>query len=121
MIEAPEGTKAWMRGNAVACRPDGKGQGMRDWIKNDIDQALSRGWRMDASGRGTSRRDEFDDLLAKLEKAGDKKRTRWERDNKDDPVVSAEQWKSLCALVQTLAFDPDLFDAVYQAADDLAK
>ena len=120
VAEKPNGVKAWMRGNAVGERPDGKGQGMRDWIKNDVDQALSRGWKTDATGRAGGNRQDFADLLNGLHKAGFKKRGRYAKENGGESVVSEDQWAALCALVQTLAFDPDLFDAVYQAADDLA-
>lgn len=119
-VEKPLGAKAWLRGDGRKLRPDGK-MGQRDWIKNDVHQALSRGWKMDvATGRAGGNLGEFDDLLANLEKAGAKKRARFEKDN-DEPVVSADQWSGLCALIQTLAFNPELFEAVYQAADDLAK
>ena len=121
VAEKPNGVKAWMRGTAVGERPDGKGQGMRDWINNDVDQALSRGWKADASGRAGGAKQDFADLLNGLHKAGTKKRARFAKDNSDESVVSEDQWAALCALVQTLAFDPDLFDAVYQAADDLAR
>ena len=120
VVEKPNGVKAWLRANVVGERPDGKGQGMRDWINNDVDQALSRGWKADASGRAGGAKQDFADLLNGLHKAGTKKRARFAKDNSDDSVVSEDQWAALCALVQTLAFDPDLFDAVYQAADDLA-
>ena len=120
VAEKPNGVKAWMRGTAVGERPDAKGQGMRDWINNDVDQALSRGWKTDASGRAGGAKQDFADLLNGLHKAGTKKRARFAKDNSDESVVSEAQWSALCALVQTLAFDPDLFDAVYQAADDLA-
>ena len=122
VIEAPEGVKAWMRGNAVACRPDGRGQGMRDWIKNDVDQALSRGWRMDQSGkRKGGSRGEFDEALANLYKGTHHKRNRWERDNQDEEVVSDAQWKSLCEVIQTVAFNPALCDAVIAAANEAAN
>ena len=120
VAEKPNGVKAWMRGTAVGERPDGKGQGMRDWINNDVDQALSRGWKTDASGRAGGAKQDFADLLNGLHKAGTKKRGRYAKENGGEAVVSEDQWSALCALVQTLAFDPDLFDAVYQAADDLA-
>lgn len=120
VAEKPNGVKAWMRGTAVGERPDGKGQGMRDWINNDVDQALSRGWKTDAAGRAGGGKKDFADLLNGLYSAGTKKRARFAKDNDAESVVSDDQWKALCALVQTLAFDPDLFDAVYQAADDLA-
>ena len=118
--EKPNGVKAWMRGTLAGCRPDGKGQGMRDWIKNDIDQSLSRGWRTEVNRRAAGSRQDFADLLNGLHKAGTKKRAAFAKDNGDESIVSEEQWKALCALIQTLAFDPDLFDSVYQAADDLA-
>jgi len=119
-VEKPYGAKAWLRGDGQKKRPDNR-IGQRDWIKNDVHQALSRGWSMDATtGRTNGGAGEFDDLLANLHKAGAKKRDRFARDN-DEPVVSADQWSGLCALIQTLAFNPDLFEAVYQAADDLAK
>lgn len=120
VVESPNGAKAWLRGTVAGCRPDGKGQGLRDWIKNDVDQALSRGWRIEASGRAGGSQKDFADLLNGLHKAGIKKRARFAKDNDAESVVSEAQWASLCALVQTLAFDPELFDAVYQAADDLA-
>ena len=121
VIEAPEGVKAWMRGNAAGCRPDGRGQGMRDWINNDRDQALSRGWRMDQAQRTAGARGDFADALAGLYKATTKKRGRWVKENEGDPIVSDEQWKALCDVIQTVAFDPDLCDAVIAAAERAAK
>lgn len=121
IAEKPLGAKAWLRGNAVGKRPDGKGKGMRDALNNVIDQALSRGWRMDVSGRAAGSRGDFADQLAGLYKASHKKRNRWERDNQDEPVVTDEQWKALCDVIQTVAFDPDLCDAVIAAAEDAAK
>lgn len=122
VVEAPEGVKAWMRGGAAGCRPDGRGQGMRDWIKNDVDQALSRGWRMDQSGkRKGGNRGEFDEALANLYKGTHHKRNRWERDNQDEEVVSDAQWKSLCEVIQTVAFNPALCEAVIAAANEAAN
>lgn len=121
VIEAPEGVKSWMRGNAAGCRPDGKGQGMRDWINNDRDQALSRGWRMDQTQRKGGSRGDFADKLASLYKVTSPSRKRWAKENEDDSVVSDEQWKALCDVIQTVAFDPDLCDAVIAAAEEAAK
>lgn len=117
VVEAPYGAKAWMRGGASGCRPDGKGQGQRDWIKNDIDQALSRGWRMDQSKRSGGNNKDFADLLAGLEKAGVKKRARWEKDNGEGSVVSEDQWSTLCSIIVEAAFDPDLCDELIGRSD----
>ncbi len=117
VAEKPNGVKAWMRGTMAGCRPDGKGQGMRDWIKNDIDQALSRGWKTDAAGRAGGARQDFADLLNGLHKAGTKKRARYAKDNGDDSVVSEDQWSALCSIMLEAAFDPALADEIIAAAD----
>ena len=117
VAEKPNGVKAWMRGTAAGERPDGKGQGMRDWIKNDVDQALSRGWKTDATGRAGGNRQDFADLLNGLHKAGTKKRARYAKDNGDDSVVSEAQWSALCSIMLEAAFDPALADEIIAAAD----
>lgn len=117
VAEKPNGVKAWMRGTAVGERPDGKGQGMRDWIKNDVDQALSRGWKTDATGRAGGNRQDFADLLNGLHKAGTKKRARYAKDNGVDSVVSEDQWSALCSIMLEAAFDPALADEIIAAAD----
>ena len=117
VAEKPNGVKAWMRGTAVEERPDGKGQGMRDWINNDVDQALSRGWKADASGRAGGAKHDFADLLNGLHKAGTKKRARYAKDNGDDSVVSEDQWTALCSIMLEAAFDPALADEIIAAAD----
>lgn len=110
VAEKPNGVKAWLRGTIAGCRPDGKGQGLRDWINNDVDQALSRGWKMDASGRGSVTQKDFADLLNGLHKAGTKKRARYAKDNGDDSVVSEDQWAALCAFVVEAAFNPQMLE-----------
>lgn len=117
VVESPNGAKAWLRGTMAGCRPDGKGQGMRDWIKNDVDQALSRGWRIEASGRAGGNRQDFADLLNGLHKAGIKKRARFAKDNGDDSVVSEAQWAALCSIMVEAAFDPALADEIIASAD----
>ena len=117
VAEKPNGVKAWMRGTAVGERPDGKGQGMRDWIKNDVDQALSRGWKTDATGRAGGAKQDFADLLNGLHKAGTKKRARYAKDNGVDSVVSEDQWSALCSIMLEAAFDPALADEIIAAAD----
>jgi len=117
VAEKPNGVKAWMRGTAVGERPDAKGQGMRDWINNDVDQALSRGWKADASGRAGGAKQDFADLLNGLHKAGTKKRARYAKDNGDDSVVTEDQWTALCSIMVEAAFDPALADEIIAAAD----
>ena len=117
VVEKPNGVKAWLRANVVGERPDGKGQGMRDWINNDVDQALSRGWKADASGRAGGAKQDFADLLNGLHKAGTKKRARYAKDNGDDSVVSEDQWTALCSIMLEAAFDPALADEIIAAAD----
>jgi len=117
VAEKPNGVKAWMRGTMAGCRPDGKGQGMRDWIKNDVDQALSRGWKTDATGRAGGAKQDFADLLNGLHKAGTKKRARYAKENGADSVVSEDQWSALCSIMLEAAFDPALADEIIAAAD----
>lgn len=106
VAESPNGVKAWLRGTAVGERPDGKGQGIRDWIKNDIDKALSRCWAADQTVRIGGNKQDLHDLLKGLYKAGTKKRMKHEKDG--DIVVSDDQWKVLCAFVAEAAFNPDM-------------
>lgn len=116
VAEKPNGVKAWMRGTLAGCRPDGKGQGMRDWIKNDVDQALSRGWKTEVNRRAAGNRQDFADLLNGLHKAGTKKRAAFAKDNGEDSVISEDQWKALCAFVVDAAFmpDSDIAQAVFE-------
>ena len=120
IAEKPLGAKAWLRGNAVGKRPDGKGKGMRDALNNVIDQALSRGWRMDVSGRAGGSRGDFADAVGNLYKVTNKKRNRWERDNQDETVVTDQEWKALCDVIQTAAFDPEIARAMIMAAEEAA-
>lgn len=115
--EKPNGVKAWMRGTLAGCRPDGKGQGMRDWIKNDIDQSLTRGWKTEVNRRAAGNRQDFADLLNGLHKAGTKKRAAFAKDNGEDSVISEDQWKDICSIVVEMAFDPALADEIIAAAD----
>ena len=118
VAEKPNGVKAWMRGNAVGERPDGKGQGMRDWIKNDVDQALSRGWKTDASGRASGTKKDLADVLNALDsKTNRNKRANYEKDNGVGSVVSQDQWAALCSIMVEAAFDPALADEIIAAAD----
>ncbi len=116
VAESPNGVKAWMRGTMAGCRPDGKGQGMRDWIKNDVDQALSRGWKTEVNRRAAGNRQDLADLLNGLYKAGTKKRAAFAKDNGEDSVLSDDQWKALCAFVVDAAFmpDSDIAQAVFE-------
>jgi len=108
VVEKPNGVKAWLRGTVAGCRPDGKGQGMRDWIKNDVDQSITRGWKTPAVQRASGNKQDLADLLNGLYKAGDKKRQKHEKNG--DTVVSDEQWKVLCAFALEAAFNPDGID-----------
>ena len=118
VAESPNGVKAWMRGTMAGCRPDGKGQGMRDWIKNDVDQALSRGWKTDASGRASGTKKDLADVLNQLDsKTNRNKRTNYEKDNGVGSVVSQDQWAALCSIMVEAAFDPALADEIIAAAD----
>jgi len=118
VAESPNGVKAWMRANAVKERPDGKGQGIRDWIKNDVDQALSRGWKTDASGRASGTKKDLADVLNQLDsKTNRNKRTNYEKDNGVGSVVSQDQWAALCSIMVEAAFDPALADEIIAAAD----
>jgi hypothetical protein len=118
VAEKPNGVKAWMRGNAVGERPDGKGQGLRDWIKNDVDQALSRGWKTDASGRASGTKKDLADVLNALDsKTNRNKRANYEKDNGVGSVVSQDQWAALCSIMVEAAFDPALADEIIAAAD----
>lgn len=118
VAEKPNGVKAWMRGTAVGERPDGKGQGMRDWINNDVDKALSRGWMADASGRAGGDKKDLADVLNQLDsKTNRNKRTKYAKDNGDDSVVSQDQWAALCSIMVEATFDPALADEIIAAAD----
>lgn len=117
VAEKPLGAKAWLRGGVNGERPDGKAQGMRDWIKNDIDQALSRGWKSEAVKRAGGNKQDFADLLNGLHKAGTKKRARWEKDHGDGSVVSEDQWATLCSIIVEAAFDPDICDELIGRSD----
>lgn len=118
VVEKPNGVKAWLRANVVGERPDGKGQGMRDWINNDVDKALSRGWMADASGRAGGTQKDFADVLNQLDsKTNRNKRTKYAKDNGADSVVSQDQWTALCSIMLEAAFDPALADEIIAAAD----
>lgn len=118
VAEKPYGVKAWLRGNVVGERPDGKGQGMRDWTKNDIDQSLSRGWKTDASGRASGTKKDLADVLNALDsKTNRNKRANYEKDNGVGSVVSQDQWEMLCSIMVEAAFDPALADEIIAAAD----
>ena len=115
--EKPLGAKAWLRGGQNGERPDGIKQGMRDWIKNDVDQALSRGWKSEAVKRAGGNKNDFADLLNGLHKAGTKKRARWEKDHGEGSVVSEDQWATLCSIIVEAAFDPDICDELIGRSD----
>jgi hypothetical protein len=118
VAEKPNGVKAWMRGTMAGCRPDGKGQGMRDWIKNDVDQALSRGWKTEVNRRSNNGGNDLADMLKALDnKTNRNKRTKYERDNGAGSVVSQDQWSMLCSIMFEAAFDPMLADEIIAAAD----
>jgi hypothetical protein len=75
---------------------------------------------MDVSGRAGGSRGDFADQLAGLYKASHKKRNRWERDNQDETVVTDQEWKALCDVIQMAAFDPDIARAMIMAAEEAA-
>lgn len=108
VAESPSGVKAWLRGTASGERPDGKSTGMRDWVKNEIDQSISRGWKTPAVARVGGAKQDLHDLLKGLYKAGKRKRDKHEKDG--ERVVSDDQWKALCEFVAEAAFNPDMLE-----------
>lgn len=108
VAEKPFGLKAWLVGGANGERPDGRSQGMREGVKNGgVDKVESRLWASDVTKRSAGSNKDFADLMSGLYKAGTKKRGRWSKDNGEDSVVSDDDYKALCALMERAVFDPD--------------